>query len=105
MIGLYNIFPAGGSLMPGDMALTIIHITNQSFIVGIELAAPFLIMGLLFYVTLGIIQRLLPSVQIFLMSVPVQIWGGLMVFSLTIASIMTLWLQYFDESVGSFFQK
>jgi flagellar biosynthetic protein FliR len=105
MIGLYNIFPAGGTLMPGDMTQTVIHITNQSFVIGIELAAPFLIMGLLFYTTLGIMQRLLPTVQLFLISIPVQIYGGLLVLSLTLSTILTLWLQYIDESIGSFFQK
>ncbi len=104
-IALYDAFPPGGAFMPGDMAQTVIHITNQSFAVGIELAAPFLIMGLLLYTALGILQRLLPSVQLFLIMMPVEIWGGLTMLSLTVASILTLWLRYFDQSVGSFFQR
>jgi flagellar biosynthetic protein FliR len=103
-IGLYDAFPAGGTLMPGDMAQTIIHTASKSFAVGIELSAPFLIMSLLFYTGLGLLQRLMPMLQLFLLSLPVQIWGGLMMMSLTMASILALWLQYFDQSVGSFFQ-
>ena len=104
MIALYTAFPAGGAFMPGDMAQTVIHVANQSFTVGIELSAPFLIMGLLLYAALGILQRLMPSVQLFLIMMPVEIWGGLVMFSLTIAAILTLWLHYVDQSVGSFFQ-
>jgi len=104
-IALYDAFPAGGTLMPGDMAQTIIYVANHSFVVGIELSAPFLIMGLLLYVGMGLLQRLMPSIQIFMVLMPVQIWGGLIMISLTIAGILTVWLEYFNQSVGSFFQK
>ena len=103
-VSLYNMFPAGGVFMPGDMAQTVIQLTNGSFILGIELAAPFMIMGLLLYSTLGIMQRLMPSVQLFMVSLPVQIWGGLMMFSLTVAGILTVWLHYLDRTVADFFQ-
>jgi flagellar biosynthetic protein FliR len=101
---LYDAFPPGGSPLLGDMAQTVIHVANQSFVIGIELAAPFLIMGLLLYTALGVLQRLMPSVQLFLIVLPVEIWGGLMMLSLTFAGILTLWLHYLDQSVGSFFQ-
>lgn len=104
-VALYDLFPAGGAYIPGDMAQTVIHVTNQSFVIGIELAAPFMIMGLLLYAALGVLQRLMPSVQLFLIMMPIEIWGGLAMLSLTIAGILTLWLRYFDESVGSFFQQ
>ena len=101
---LYDAFPAGGELMPEDMAQTIIRVTNQSFTVGIELAAPFLIMGLLLYSAVGILQRLLPTIQLFLVTLPLEIWGGLAMLSLTVAGMMTIWMRYFDQSVGTFFQ-
>ena len=105
MIALYDLFPAGGAFMPGDMAQSIIHIANESFVVGIGLAAPFLIVGLLLFVVLGILQKLLPSVQIFMISMPLQIWGGLFMFGLTVASILTVWMSFFTQSLESFFQK
>ena len=103
-LSLYDAFPPGGDLAFGDMAQTVIYIANKSFVIGIELAAPFIIMGLLLYSALGILQRLMPSVQLFLIILPVEIWGGLTMLLLTIAGIMTLWLQFFNQSVGSFFQ-
>jgi flagellar biosynthetic protein FliR len=90
--------------MVGDMAQTVIHVTNQSFKIGIELSAPFLIMGLLLYATMGILQRLMPNVQLFLIMMPVEIWGGLTILSLTVAGILTFWLRYFDQALGTFFQ-
>ncbi len=104
-IALYDKFPPGGAPMLGDMTETIMRVANQTFIMGIELSAPFLIMGLLLYTALGILQRLLPAVQLFMVILPLEIWGGLLMFSLTAAGILTIWLNYFDQSIGSFFQK
>ena len=86
----------------GDMAQTIIQLTTKSFLVGVELAAPFLVMGLLMYLALGLIQKLMPQVQLFLVILPVQIWGGLTLFAITVSGIMAVWLHYFDDSLSSF---
>jgi flagellar biosynthetic protein FliR len=102
MVGIYDVFPPGGELMPGDMAQTVIQMTNRSFVLGIELAMPFFVMGLLMYMALGMIQKLLPQVQLFLVAMPIQIWGGLFLFSLTISGIMTFWLSYFDSTLAPF---
>jgi flagellar biosynthesis protein FliR len=104
-VSIYNIFPPGGELMTGDMAETIINITNRSFVMGIELAMPFFVMGLLMYMALGMMQKLLPNIQLFLVILPVQIWGGLFLLTATVAGIMTYWLHYFDVTVGSFLSR
>ncbi len=103
LMALYDAFPAGGSLMPGDMAQTIIQIMNRSFVIGIELAMPFLVIGLLMFIALGMMQKLMPQVQLFLITMPVQIWGGAILLSLTFAGILTIWLQYFNSSLDGFF--
>jgi flagellar biosynthetic protein FliR len=105
LIAIYDVFPPGGTPMPGDMAQTVIQMTNRSFVLGIELAMPFLIMGLLMFMALGIMQKLMPQVQLFLVALPVQIWGGLGLFGITLAGIMTIWLQYFGSFFNSFFEK
>ena len=101
VVALYDAFPPGGALLPGDMAQAIIALANRSFTLGIELASPFLIMGLLLYTGFGIMQRLMPQVQIFMVSMPLQIWGGLFLFALTITGILTVWMKFFDQSIAS----
>lgn len=103
MIDLYDLFPPGGTIVIGDMTQFIIQTLSSSFLVGIELATPFLVLGLLLFISMGLMQKLLPQVQIFLVVAPVQIWGGLTLFSLTVASIITVWLKYCDTTIGSFF--
>ncbi|MDX2028219.1 MAG: flagellar biosynthetic protein FliR [Alphaproteobacteria bacterium] len=101
LVSLYDLFPPGGAFMTGDMAQSIIQTVSRSFVVGIELGMPFLVIGLLMYVAIGMMQKLMPQVQLFLVVLPIQIWGGMALIGLTIAGILTMWLRYFDSSVGS----
>jgi len=105
LVTTYDLFPPGGELIPGDMAQSITHFMSNSFRVGIMLAMPFMIVGLLMFLALGLMQRLLPVVQLFLIVLPVQIWGGLFLISVTVAGIMTAWLSYFDKSMTSLFTR
>lgn len=99
---LYNVLPPGDTLIPGDMAQTIAQIANKSFTMGIALAMPFMIIALLGNLGLGLMQRLMPQVQLFLIALPAQIWGGFFLLAVTVAGILTLWLRYVDETIASF---
>ena len=105
LLELYDLFPPAGTLMPGDMAETVIHLANASFVLGIEIAMPFFVIGLLMYVALGVIQKLLPQIQMFLIALPLQVWGGLLIMSLTVSSLLAIWLRYFDETLVAFFSR
>lgn len=103
LVATYDLFPPGGAYLPGDMTQVIIHEVNSSFVIGIELAMPFMVIGLLMYVALALMQRIMPQVQLFLVVLPVQIWGGFILLSLTVASMMTLWLRYMDSALAKLF--
>lgn len=105
LIAIYDIFPPGGTAIPGDMAQSVIQMVNRSFVLGVELTMPFLVMGLLMFMALGMLQKLMPQVQLFLVTLPVQIWGGLALFGITLTTIMALWLQYYNSFFNNFFGK
>ncbi len=105
LVALYDVFPPNGDVMAGDMTQLLTQTFNKSFTLGIELAMPFFVIGLLMYVALGLMQKIMPQVQLFLMLVPVQIWGGLTLMGITFASIITIWLKYFDNAVSTFVGK
>jgi len=105
VMATYDLFPPGGDLMPGDMAQFMAHAMSSSFAIGVGLAMPFLIMGLLMFIALGMMQKLMPVVQLFLIVLPLQIWGGFFLVSVTLAGILTAWLRYFDASIDTFFTR
>jgi flagellar biosynthetic protein FliR len=102
LVSIYDVFPAGGEFMPGDMAQSVIELANKSFVVGIELSMPFFVMGLLMYVALGLLQKLLPQIQLFLVILPVQIWGGLSLLAVAVSGILIMWLRYVDTTIAPF---
>jgi len=102
VLATYQIFPPGAALPAGDMAHSFTQAVSSTFAVGIALAAPFIVVGLLMFVALGVMQLLMPQVQLFLVILPVQIWGGLVLLAITISAMMAVWLHYFDRSIGGF---
>ena len=103
LLDTYKLFPVGLALPIGDMAHSFIELMAHCFVVAIQLSSPFIITGLLIYVVVGIMQKLMPQVQLFLIVIPAQIWGGLFVLSACTGLILGQWLRVYDESVVSLF--
>lgn len=103
LVDTYQVFPPGSHLPFGDMAVSYVEIMARAFTVGVQLAAPFIVIGLLLHVALGIMQRMMPQIQLFLIILPAQIWGGFFVFFVTLGVVLSVWLHVFDEIAGKMF--
>jgi len=103
LVGTYDLFPVGKSLLVGDMMEVVVRLTSQSFSLGVQLAAPFMVVGLLIYSSVGVMQRLMPQIQLFLVMLPVQILGGIFVFGICITALLGVWLTHVDDLVGEIF--
>lgn len=91
----YRLFAPGESLLAGDIAALFTRTTAAAFQVGIQLATPFLLLGLLFNLGLGVLSRLMPQIQVFFFGMPVLILAGLLVLMLAMGSMMGLFLDFF----------
>jgi flagellar biosynthetic protein FliR len=85
-----------------DFADAISRIIANSFEIAIQISAPFLVLGLLFYVVMGIMARLMPQLQIFFVALPVQVMMGLVILSLVLGGAMMVFLEYYSESIGRY---
>lgn len=103
LLDTYKVFPVGLAMPIGEITSSFVHLMTKTFAIGIQIAAPFIAMGLLIYVVMGIMQRLMPQIQLFLVVIPVQIWGGFFVFALSASLMLGVWLGAYDEIVVSFF--
>jgi flagellar biosynthetic protein FliR len=99
--GSYDIFVPGQMPIFGDFATAYSQMLGQSFLVATQLSAPFLLMGLVFYLGLGLLARLMPQLQIFFIAIPAQIYLGFILLSLIISTMMLLWLQYMQSTFQS----
>ena len=92
----YNIFRPGEMPLTGDVAQHITRVIATSFRIGVQLAAPFLVFGLLFNLGLGVLSRLMPQMQVFFIGLPLSILLGLLLLLLVIGAMMGTFVGYME---------
>jgi len=102
MVASYKLFEPGSSLNLGDMAYMLAREINDTFKLGIQLSAPFLVVSLAYYVGLGVLTRLSPQIPIFFVAMPLQIVISIIVLSLSIGGMMTVYLRHVQERLLPF---
>lgn len=99
VIDSYTLFPVGSSLPLGDFASSMSDVLNKSFIMGFKIGSPFIAFTIIFYVGMGAVSRLMPQLNIFFLSLPLQIYLGLGLLFITVP-IMILWfVKYYEEGL------
>lgn len=102
VIDSYHIFPAGDALPWGDFAKNLSQTINESFIMGFKIGSPFVAFTIVFYVGMGLVSRLMPQLNIFFLSLPLQIYLGVGLLFIT-TPIMLLWfLRYYEQGLQQF---
>jgi flagellar biosynthetic protein FliR len=91
----YAVFAPGDMLASGDVAALATRAFAAAFKIGMQLAAPFLVFGLVFNVGLGVLGRLMPQMQVYFVGVPLSILAGFLIFGLVLAAMMGTFLDYF----------
>jgi flagellar biosynthetic protein FliR len=100
--GSYTLLPPGGSLPTGDMAELTVQLVSGSFLLGVQLAAPFLILGFAVNASMGLLARMMPQLQVFFIAAPINMITGFLVMALIVSSMMTVFLNYFATQMGHF---
>jgi flagellar biosynthetic protein FliR len=106
MIDSYKTFPVSeGIPMTEGMAVTIAQAVSKSFTIGFYMATPFIVVALFLYIAMGVLGRLMPQIQVFMIAIPIQIMLGLLIFTMILSSMMLFWLNQYDEAIQMFFVK
>ena len=61
-----------------------------------------MVFGLLIYVTLGVLSRLMPQLQIFFLAMPINILIGFVLLMLFLGVMMTAFLDYYADQMRIF---
>ena len=97
----YMIFSPTDPLMFGDVAQMAIEVVASAFVIGVQMAAPFIVFGLVFYLGVGILGRLMPQLQVFFIAMPATIMVGLILLALLLAMMMGLYLMHFENEFAT----
>ena len=71
--------PLLGSTVPTTVGTFIVRIFSQAFVVAVQIAAPLLAALLLANIGLGIMARLVPQMNVFILSFPITIGVGMLI--------------------------
>jgi flagellar biosynthetic protein FliR len=82
IIHSYEAIPAFGAHLSSHLGEEILLLSQRMFTIGLKLSAPVLITILLINVLMALLGRAVPQVQVFVVSFPITIAGGLLVLSL-----------------------
>jgi flagellar biosynthesis protein FliR len=93
IVDSYALFTPGTTPAFGDFADAMSKLVASTFRLALELSAPLVVVGVVFYAALGLVSRLMPQLQVFFIVVPIQIIGGVFVFAITLAAVMR-WFQH-----------
>ena len=87
--GSYMVFPAGEIPLVADAAQWALDTFIDAFRIGVQIAAPLIVFGLIFYLALGVLSRLMPQAQIFFIAMPSNIMAGFF--------IVAIWLDRMEQ--------
>ncbi len=102
LVDSYATFVPGQPLPLSDFSETLSHMLSESFGVGVRLAAPLLVYGLVFYVGLGLLSRLAPQIQVFFVALPLQVFSGLWMLMVALPVMVIVFLRFFEASLMPF---
>ncbi|TRO83090.1 flagellar biosynthetic protein FliR [Trichloromonas acetexigens] len=88
----YELLPPGGIDIGGDAVPFLMTLVSRMFVLGIQLSAPILAVLILASLVMGILARVFPQLNVFMLSFPLNIGVGFLVMGLTL-SLLVLMLE------------
>lgn len=98
----YLLFKPGNVMPLSDLAQNAIQTLSAGFRIAVQLAGPFIAFGLIFYLGVGVLARLIPQVQVFFLAMPLNIALGLVLFMLLLGTIIYRFLDYFSAALSPY---
>ena len=99
----YKLLPPGVFNITGEAIPYLLTLSSRIFFLGIQFSAPILAVLLLSGLILGIMARVFPQLNVFLLSFPLNIAISFTVIALTLPLVSTLLRREFDDLGQRFF--
>ncbi|WP_029008740.1 flagellar biosynthetic protein FliR [Azospirillum halopraeferens] len=85
----YGTWPAGVFPETAELARRFAELVAVTFRLGVALATPFLLFGLVVNVALGLVNRVMPAMPVYFVGTPVLLLVGLTLFMVTAGAMLT----------------
>ncbi|NNU17395.1 hypothetical protein HK107_13770 [Parvularcula sp. ZS-1/3] len=93
----YNVIPLGGFPNMADAADALVKVFAGVFALGIQMAAPFILLSVIFNLGVGLTNRMLQSLPLYFVAMPISILGGMYVLAFAIGPILAAFRAAFSS--------
>lgn len=101
----YNIIGFNKAMDLGEVAQAIILTVSKSMILGVKMAAPVVVTNFIINCSLGVLNRLVPQIHVFFISMPLTMLSGIFILVLSIASMLILFTEEVENNLIIFSQE
>ncbi|WP_297804952.1 flagellar biosynthetic protein FliR [uncultured Brevundimonas sp.] len=102
IVGSYEMIAPSKPLIASDFSEMAVRTLSQSFLLGVQLAAPVLVFALVFNLASGLVARVMPSFQVYFAAAPLSVLLGLSVFALSLGVLGTVFIDRYRALVRVF---
>ena len=103
IINSYTLFPFDALLPIGDIVDTFAKFFNEAFKIGFQISAPIVVVAFMIHMVAGILARVIPQIQAFILVLPLQILVAIITLSFIISTIFLFWLNQFEAGMTFLF--
>ena len=100
----YSLIPMGEFPNMGDTAQQAARIFAGVFMLGIQMAAPFILLGIIFNLGVGLINKMLMTMPVYFIAMPISMLGGFYVLAYAIGPVLTAFRGVFAAWLTAPFQ-
>ncbi len=102
LIDSYSLFLPGVAPAFNDAAELIVRHVSAAFKLGVQLAAPFIVVSLVYNLALGLMTRLAPQIPIFFVALPFQLVVSMVILMIVVPSILLTFLAHLEDGLLPF---
>lgn len=95
----YVALPPGGWSLQGNLAALVAHTLGMVFLIGLRMAAPVVLVLIVVEITLGLISRAAPQLNLLVMGAPIRLLVGLFILGATLTIVPDVVLGAVDPAL------
>ena len=96
----FELLPISQTLEIAALVEVLVRLGGRAIETGLRMAAPIVLFSLLFYLILGVLNRLMPSFQVLFVAMPLQIILSIGILMLSIGTVIELAAEMLTASVA-----
>jgi flagellar biosynthetic protein FliR len=102
VVDSYQLFTPGQVPPVADFSDLMARTVAKTFLLSFQIAAPFVAVGLIFFLGVGLLGRLMPQMQVFFVAMPLQIAVGIAVLFIALPMMLRWFIGSFQDTLLPF---